>query len=347
MTHSFDSGEGLQSDDTLLGSVASEKLIPERPWTWSIPVVRIGSWSIRLHVTMLAFVLLQILRTFLPASTGPLPSDAAPMIVSLVALIWLAAIHDFAREFVSRRCGADESPIMIWPAGGISWRQPSDSWANRLACALAGPVALLIVGIALALFLRVRLGVWRSELIPMPLSLAGMSIFDGDRLGSILWLVLWTDVMILAASLVPMHPFVGGRIIASLLEVRFGFDRAQRISLLAGIVIAILVAIIAMAANSLVSLLLALVALTVAMAGARQLKVRESDGFSSEFQVRQGGEHRADERRNRDAQRAADKAQVEEQKVDSILRKIAASGMQSLSWSERRLLKNATRRKRM
>lgn len=346
MTKHFYDGDAADSCDPLLGSVMQERLIPERPWTWSIPVVRIRSYSIRLHVTLLAFVVLQILRTFLSSATGPLPSESAPMIVSLVALFWLVMIHDAAREFVSRRVGAEFSTLMLWPAGGISWRQPSDAWVNRLSAALAGPVALLLVGVCIAGTLFVRLGSWQNALLPSPLSLDGLSLFDSDRIGAILWLILWTDAMVLAASLLPMHPFAGGRIVASLLEVRFDFLRAQRISLIATMVLGILLAIVALASNALIVLLAATVAITTGMAGARGLMQSEFSSGFGQFAPRDEA-NRTDEDRRKKETRTAEKLRSEEAKVDAILRKIAQTGMSSLSWSERRLLKNATRRKRM
>ena len=346
MTKHFYGGEASDSCDPLLGSVTQEKLIPERPWTWSIPVVRIRSYSIRLHVTLLAFVVLQILRTFLTSATGPLPSESAPMIVSLVALFWLVMIHDAAREFVSRRVGAEQSTLMLWPAGGISWRQPSDVWINRLSAALAGPVALLLVGVCLGGVLFVRLGSWQSALLPSPLSLEGLSLFDADRIGAILWLILWTDAMVLAASLLPMHPFAGGRIVASLLEIRFDFLRAQRISLITSMLVGILLAIIALASNSLIVLLAATVGITTGMSGARAMMQSEFATGFGQYAPRNATKD-ADEHRRKKAGRAEEAMRSEEAKVDAILRKIAQSGMSSLSWGERRLLKNATRRKRM
>ena len=341
--------DGADSIDQFLGSVTHKRLIAERPWTWSIPLVRMGSYSVRLHVTLLAFVILQIFRTFFSSATGPLPSESAPMIVSLVALLWLVLLHDAAREFVSRRLGADHSTLMLWPAGGISWRQPTDAvggWANRLSAALAGPVVLLLVGVSIAVILFVRLGSWQIALIPTPLSLDGLSVFDGDRIGAILWLILWTDVMVLAASLLPMHPFAGGRVLASLLEIRLDFARAQRISLIGSIVIGIVVALVGLATNSLVIVLAATVGIMAGISGARMLQSHFSHGFL-EFQNHNAANSRAIERRQRQAKQRAEKLRIEEAKVDSILRKIAQTGMASLSWRERRLLTNATRRKRM
>ena len=71
--------------------------------------------------------------------------------------------------------------------------------------------------------------------------------------------------------------------------------------------------------------------------------------FSSGFVqfVPRNEANRTDEDRQKKESRTAEKLQAEEAKVDAILRKIAQTGMSSLSWSERRLLKNATRRKRM
>ncbi len=347
MNENLFDADGSDSCDSFLGSVTQQKLIPERPWTWSIPVVRIGSYSVRLHITLLAFVVLQILRTFLSSATDPLPSESAPMIVSLVALFWLVIIHDAAREFVSRRVGAEHSMLMLWPAGGISWRQPSDVWVNRLSAALAGPVALLIVGVGLVIILFVRLGSWQSALLPSPLSLEGLSLFDADRIGEILWLILWTNAMVFAASLLPMHPFAGGRIVASLLEIRFDFLRAQRISLIISIVLGILLAIVALAFNSLVVLLAAMIAITTGISGARGLVQTEFGSGLGQYEYRNDKSSAKEERIKKQAARTEEKLRAEEAKVDAILRKIAQKGMNSLSWGERRLLENATRRKRM
>ena len=82
------------------------------------------------------------------------------------------------------------------------------------------------------------------------------------------------------------------------------------------------------------------------MAGARGLMQSEFSSGFGQFAPRNEAK-KTDENRRENETRTAEKLRSEEAKVDAILRKIAQTGMSSLSWSERRLLKNATRRKRM
>jgi len=325
-----DSG-GRDVDTT--GNIAGTLRRADAPWTWDVPLIPSGNWSLRIHVSLLLFLLLQILRALLPAATAPVPAEMRAAVIVLVLVCWWVLLHDVAREFVSRRCGARPCTMSLTPWGGARWNEPTGGWAHRLAAATAGPVMLaLVAGLAAsALALRGQPLSW--EWLPTPLSDAGFHALESDWVSALMWLAGWTATMVMLVSLLPFHPMSGGRIIESLLEARMNRRDARERTLWIGTGLALLGCVIALATNSLLSLLACGVGLAVSARGGKLLRLGLEPCDPAEVESETEG--------GRAAQRAE-----EERRLDTLLGKIAKGGMGSLSWRERRFLRSATRRKR-
>lgn len=325
------------------GSLEGVPSDPSRPWTWSSPLLALGRTPVRLHASFMGLVLLQALRVIRPGPSGPVPDAMPQMLVVLVTLAWLALLADAVREWTARACGAAPGPIVIWPGGGLSWREPSGPWSTRLALALSAPVASVCVSVALGIALVTHTGRWDVAL-PNPWSMRGLEPLAGDRLWSTLWLVQWTNMGLLAASLIPAHPFPGGRIAESVLEPWLGREGALRASLVLGIALGAALAIGGLALGSLVTLLCGAVALAVGMSGARMSGLRAGMaglGLWTMIAADASGASAA-----RAAARAERQARADDAALDAILAKVARDGIDSLTRDERGVLARSTARRR-
>ena len=296
-----------------------------------------------MHASFMAIALLQLLRVIRPGPSGPLPDTMSQMLVSLVTLAWLALLADAVREWASRLCGAPRCAIILWPAGGLGWRDPPGPWSTRLAVALAAPVTSVCVSIALGSALLVHSVRW-DVAVPNPWSMAGIAPLAGDRLWSTLWLIQWTNIALVAASAIPAHPFAGGRIVESALEPWLGREGALRASIVIGIVVGILLLIAGLALGSLILMLCGATALAVGMSGGRALAIRPGMaglGLWTMVAADASGAARA-----RAAERDARQARDDDAALDAILAKVARDGIDSLSKSERSVLARSTARRR-
>ena len=296
-----------------------------------------------MHASFMALVLLQALRVIRPGPSGPLPDSMAQLLVALVTLAWLALLSDAVREWATRMAGGAPGHIVIWPAGGLSWREAPGPWSTRLAVALAGPVLTICVSAALGIALMIHAGRWDIAL-PSPWSMEGLESLAGDRLWSTLWLVQWTNVALLAASVIPAHPFAGGRVLESVLEPWLGRDGALRASLVIGIVTGAALAIAGLAFGSLIALLCGATAVGAGMSGARAFGVRAGMmGLGLWTMIAADSSATA---RARAAARERRQARDDDAALDAILAKVAREGIDSLNRHERGVLARSTARRR-
>lgn len=340
-------GEEIRSPQWLArrvrGSLGGVHADPSRPWTWSAPLLALGRTPVRMHASFMAFALFQGLRLIRPGPSGPLPGSMSQMLVAIVTLAWLVLLADAVRECASRLCGAPRGAIMLWPAGGLSWRDPPGTWSTRMAVALAAPVASMCVSLALGSALLVQSGRWDAA-IPSPWSMRGLDALASDRLWATLWLIQWTNLSMLAASLIPAHPFAGGRIVESALEPWLGRDGALRAAVVLGIVTGIALSIAGLALGSLVTLLCGATAVAVGMSGGRSLGIRPGmTGLGLWTMITADASEAS---RARAAERDARQARDDDAALDDILEKVARTGIDSLTREERATLARTTARRR-
>ncbi|MFZ4721764.1 MAG: DUF6576 domain-containing protein [Phycisphaerales bacterium] len=302
----------------------------ESPLTWSLPLVRLGPVAIRVHGAFLLLIAVECLRSSLPGSGRVL--GFGPTLVVLGSFLVLSLLHEAARWWAMRRGGWDLDEWLLWPLGGLAGPAASELGPASARTELAGVVAIGGVGLLAggALYL-LRGDVWGTA-IPEPWSWDGfarLSLAEAGLITETLFLFQWTVVVMVALNLVPAFPLAAGRALAARWIVAEGWSvgliRAARLGTACSV--AMLVAGLAFGAWTLTfaSLLL--------WSAAREtlVRVRDSDGFQEPPAVTPA----------RKVSEAEDQAEL-----DRILEKINRSGMESLSFRERRRLKSATRRRR-
>ncbi len=302
----------------------------ESPLSWSLPLIRLGSVSVRVHGAFLLLIAVECLRASLPG-TGRL--GFMPTLIVLASFLLLALVHEAARWWAMRRGGWDLDEWLLWPLGGLAGPAGSDLGPAPARTELAGLAALACVGLVNGAALFVLRGDLVGTAIPAPWTLDGytrLTLAQAGVLAEFLFLFQWTLLVVLLLNMVPALPLAAGRALAARWIASSGWSsglgRASRLGTICAV--AMLVAGLAFGAWTLTF------ASIVLWCAAREtiVRVADSDGFLEPLPAAEA------ERQTPDA--------GEQAELDRILEKINRSGMESLNFMERRRLKAATRRRR-
>jgi hypothetical protein len=249
---------------------------------------------------------------------------------------------------------------MLWPVGGMyPPKAPPYPWptfvthsggiiANMLMCAMC--VGLLAV---------VRHLPSLSVLNPLPYLFGGMSNGMGDSFADFLIEGFFSvNAGLIVFNFLPFFWFDGGYLLQSILWPWTGLFRAINITCIVGMIVAAPLTLFALMAFSLFGLFFW--GMLFADAYMRRKQLHASGTGELDAVIAYSANHPDDDRPSRSsrparwpsrnaAKRAARQAAAErkeQDEIDTILAKVHASGMQSLTWMERRALKRATERQR-
>lgn len=302
----------------------------ESPLSWSLPLARLGPVSIRVHGAFLLLIAVECLRASLPGSGRVL--GFGPTLVVLGSFLVLSLLHESARWLAMRRRGWDLDEWLLWPLGGLAGPAATDLGPAPARTELAGVVALAGVGCVSGGALYAMRGDLLGTAIPAPWTWDGfarLSLAEAGLVAETLFLFQWTLVVVVLMNLIPAFPLAAGRALAARWIGSVGWSaglaRASRLGTVCSV--AMLIAGLAFGAWTLTfaSILL--------WCAAREtiVRVADSDGFLETPETAA-------------PRKAADPGDQAE--LDRILEKINRTGMESLSFLERRRLKAATRRRR-
>ncbi len=337
------------------------------PMSWSLPVFRVARITVRVHVFFLVFVLVVLAHAASVTSEGAI--GVLPTLLGLVALFSVILLHEFGHCIACRAKGGTADEILLWPLGGLATCTPPDRPSAHLWTAIGGPLVNVAFILVLTPYIGLETGVWWGRAIPNPLDLGGMiqrSDFGEDILGWAKMFVFLTNYIawvLLLFNLIPMFPLDGGRILQAILWKRMGKARSMRVACRAGIMGAVAIGIGALISESTMLLGIAIFGGFVCVLTARQVDFeRDFLGFDpdpSELAAMEEDEHEdvsPPHRSSRNAPTAAaskshpksssNAQSAGEAEIDRILAKIARSGIESLSASERGALQRATDEKR-
>jgi stage IV sporulation protein FB len=127
------------------------------------------------------------------------------------AVVLSLLVHEFGHVFGVRRQLNSESVVILWGMGGLCVHERTDEPRKRLIIALMGPAFSALLGV-----LVVPLYLW----VPMP----------HPALETLVWAMVWINVIWLGINLVPLLPLDGGVALESALAMRIGQSRAQTIT---------------------------------------------------------------------------------------------------------------------
>jgi len=349
--------------------VPTEKPL-DNPINWSFKVARIWAIDVRVHVVFIiaAFVLLAMELpkegSGDPRSFGQVAIDALGIYAILFAIVLL---HEFGHCWGARRVGGEAEEILIWPLGGLASVSPPHDARSHLVTAVAGPtVNVIICGIFSGVIV-----LWVGRLGAVPWNpIHPMWPADTSIIATLTTAQLWTirvfglSYFILLINMLPVFPFDGGRVLQSLLWPSKGYRESMMIATATGMIGAIVVGIIGFfLEESWVLLMIAGFGYLTCMQQRRMIREEATfttDEFGYDFSRGYASFDQPQQRikkpgpiarwKVKRSEQKAERQRLEktahQQRVDEILRKIAADGIDSLTPSERRTLEAETKRKR-
>ena len=326
----------------------------DQPLSWSVPLLRLGSTILRVHAFLLAVIVVVLVRAAWNANHESFALGPWLAGIFLASLLVVVTIHELVTLLVTRRLGGDLPEIVLQPLGGLEDGIPPRNWRRCVVMALAGPLSATCISVLALIILAIFSNdsavthLWSSSPLYAP------------QLASSAWLeatfVLGRVALVVAAAnLLPVPPFRGRLLMQSMLRPQVGNRSATIITRRIGIVIAILLFVVGVLGRWLELVLVAAMCGAAIQRRARQDRISQAldeaalveDAMPALEPFGQPSEYEDLVELTTDPQIEASRASSgEEDDLDRILRKISTSGIESLDADERRLLDQATRRRR-
>jgi stage IV sporulation protein FB len=186
--------------------------------SWSYRIFRIAGTDVKVHVTFVLLLIWQGLAVY--------PSGGAEAVLVtiglIVAVFTCVLLHEFGHILMARRFGIRTPDVILLPIGGLARleRMPEQP-RQELLIALAGPVVTLVIALGFYFYLLIQ------GTVPDVFSL---EFSDESAAG----LLMHINFMLLFFNLLPAFPMDGGRVLRSLLAMKWGFPRATRTAVTVG-----------------------------------------------------------------------------------------------------------------
>jgi Zn-dependent protease len=268
-----------------------------------------------------------------------------PWTLTWLGALWVSVLlHEFGHCWGARRVGGDAHEVLLWPLGGLALVDAPMTPRAQFVTTACGPLVNLILGgLGLAIG-RFALGYEVQDL------LWGYGLEWRDYA---LPVFVNANAALFLFNMVPAFPMDMGRIFQVVLWTRLGFQRAMRIAVYVSFVCAGALVIVGLTETSSVgSGLTILVGLFVIQGAYRELQLVRSGAYAEldepwrqTFLIREAPRSEPGFLARWSARRreARARAQAEEEaartlKLDDVLRRVAAVGMDGLSPEERKFL---------
>lgn len=316
---------------------------------WSIPC---GTWfGVRLRMSPLIPLVVVIL--------GLQRWDARLAVLVGLCLLFAVLVHELAHLFAVRLTGEFANELVLWPLGGVIRAPGASQSMAPVATALAGPLTSLAIA-AICLPAVVQNGPGWSALDPLTLPATDL---DADMGQGLLTLLFFANWILVVANVLPASPLACGKICESVLNTRLGHSVGQQTLFRIGVSVGFAVVVGALLSESvwLASVGAVLIAYNL-REGSRHQHAENFDesfmgydfsqGYTSleksappEPQGQPGFFQRWLIRRRKHRQeRQEAKAKEAERELDFLLAKVHTYGIDSLTESEKRILKRASAR---
>lgn len=318
---------------------------------WSFSV---GTWfSTRVRVSV--FFPLVLLVVWFQLKNLPIAA-----IFSLILLLSVLA-HEFGHVLAARATGGGGDEILIWPLGGLAFVQPGPGVASRLITTATGPLFNLAVCaiVAWPVSQSVHATAAFNPLVFPPVTLTDHILSD------VLVLIFTANWILLLVNLIPVYPLDGGRMLQTVLTARWGGETGGTAYIRVGFLCAFAILLGGMMAESVWVVSIGAIVLVLNMQETMQrgnadeyddsfLGYDFSAGYTSlERESTPSAEKRPgllqrwkDKRREQREQQEREEAEEAERCLDELLAKVHAHGMDSLTETEKRQLRQVSDRYR-
>jgi len=325
---------------------------PENPLGWSFFLFVFRAITVRVHLFTVVYMIVMLLWSIPKSNAG-----IAYMALAMASLFIIVLLHEFGHCFACRRTGGEADRIVMLPFGGLALVRPVQSWTSHLFTTIGGPaVNVLLIPLASGALFVAGLGdhILFNPFDPVT-TLAAPEFQASNSIASLglvgLWWFHYVNLVILAFNvLLPMYPFDGGRILQALLWARTDYRKSMEVAVLAGLVGAMVLAVVGVVSKQTVLIAIALFGAWACWSERKRLRADfelvpdeiggGDPGFGGSFDPSLAdGPSPVEIRR--------EKAEIDEQaELDRLLEKISQSGMASLSRKEKQILDRVSKKKR-
>lgn len=180
---------------------------------WSLSLGRWFGVRVRLHIFFLLFAVFAIAAS-LRSEDHDLLSYG---LMSLGILLGSVMLHEAAHCLAAFAVSVPVERVVLWPLGGLETINPTRDPRQEFRMGMSGPFANLVASMLLApvvLFAHQNPLAFLNPLVPP----AGV---EGITLASASAMAFWINWVLFTVNLVPAFPLDGGRILRSLLSIRF------------------------------------------------------------------------------------------------------------------------------
>jgi len=190
----------------------------------------IGSYSnipVKVHWSF-GLLLLFIVYTILTNEMKMWQAIAYTMLV--FAVFACVIMHEYGHALTGQKFGVKTVDIIITPIGGLArMNRIPDHPAQEFLITLAGPMVNLIIAIVIGFLFYIVTGKFSLD----------MTTYNLNHPTEFIRLLVPINLTLFLFNLIPAFPMDGGRILRSLLAVKFGKVRATRIATQIGKLLAI------------------------------------------------------------------------------------------------------------
>jgi len=294
----------------------------------SLPLFKLAGIRVRLHWS---FALAGVILAAWTAAGAPDPGEGARLVawgfVEAAILYVLVFVHELAHAGAAMAAGARPFEIVLTPLGGTAIVDGAMTRpATEAGVALAGPCANLVL-VALSVALCARSGLPDAW---------GRSFTLHAAAGFAFWASLWLAVL----NLLPAFPLDGGRAARALASWRLGERRGTILAARSGEALALGMSGLGLWWGGPPAVVLCGIGVSNLLACEAAIRALES-GLGVYDEPPRGAR-----RSGRSELDPAGEGDEFERRVDELLEKVARGGLSSLSFSERRFLRRASRRYR-
>lgn len=330
---------------------------------WTIPGGRVFGIPVRIHVFLLVFFAIEVIRAIDIFEWQGLWLGALMVALGYGCIL----LHELGHCFAGEHVGGHADQILLWPLGGLAFLEGLPQRpAPQIFTSLAGPAVNVVICIILGTILAVT---GHAGEISAAMPIFGHGLPWPSDVGIGWFLVTYTfgfNLLNALFNLIPAYPLDGGKILVWGLTTRMGYWRAAMAGTMVGMAFGIGLGIYGLFAREPMLLLLGIFVWVMCKYERTRLNAGGPglDGDTFGYDFSQGytslerGHHQAPReprapgpiRRwlDRRAARRREREMTEElsvrRRVDELLQKINADGMGALSEREKSFLKDASKR---
>jgi Zn-dependent protease len=195
---------------------------------WSINAGRLFGIKFSIHATfflLLAYIFLSDIKEGF--------AEAGLSVVFVCLIFVCVVIHELSHSLVARRFGREPKSIMLLPIGGVATidMMPTKP-SQEIAISIVGPITNIVIAVILGLIFRSSVAAALNE----------HPVLTTSQLFVVK--LIYVNMMLAIFNLIPALPMDGGRILRSLLAMKFDYLRATLWAVTVGKVIAVIFIIV-------------------------------------------------------------------------------------------------------